>query len=94
VGPGHYLGTIAAFKPVPTGAYQEPRHPPPHGKNNLWREQMTQPIAANGPILTVRNLVVVVTFIAVALVLWLVAARTGQSAPAATQIHHFSHPWR
>ena len=55
---------------------------------------MTQPIAANGPLLTVRNLAVAGTFIAVALLLWLVAARTGQSAQAATQIHHFSHPWR
>jgi hypothetical protein len=55
---------------------------------------MTQPIAANGPLLTVRNLAVAGTFIAVALLLWLVAARTGQSVQAATPIHHFSHPWR
>jgi hypothetical protein len=55
---------------------------------------MTQPIAANGSLLTVRNLAVVVTFIAVALLLWLVAAKTGQSAQALTQVHHFSHPGR
>jgi hypothetical protein len=42
----------------------------------------------------VRNLAVVVTFIAVALLLWLVAAKTGQSAQALTQVHHFSHPGR
>jgi hypothetical protein len=56
--------------------------------------EMTQPIAANGPLLTVRNLAVVVAFIAVALVLSLVAARTGQSGQAVTQVHHISHPWR
>jgi hypothetical protein len=55
---------------------------------------MTQPIAANGSFLTVRNLAVAVTFIAVALLVWLVVARTGQSAHAATQIPHFHHPWR
>jgi hypothetical protein len=55
---------------------------------------MTQPIAASQPLLTVRNLAVAVTFIAVALLLWLVVARTGQSAQTATQVHHFSHPWR
>jgi hypothetical protein len=55
---------------------------------------MAQPIVANGPLLTVRNLAVVLTFIAVALVLGLVAARTGQSAHAATQIPHFYHPGR
>jgi hypothetical protein len=52
---------------------------------------MTQPIAASRPLLTVRNLAVAVTFIAVALLLWLVVARTGQTA---TQVHHFYHPWR
>ena len=49
------------------------------------------PIAVNGPFLTVRNLAVAVTFIAVALVLSLVAARTGHSAQTATQIYH---PWQ
>jgi hypothetical protein len=55
---------------------------------------MTQPIAASQPLLTVRNLAVAMTFIAVALLLWVVAARTGQSAHAATQIHYIHHPWR
>jgi hypothetical protein len=55
---------------------------------------MTQPIAADGPRLTMRNLAVAVTFIAVALVLWLVVARTGQSTHAATQIPHYHHAWR
>jgi hypothetical protein len=55
---------------------------------------MTQPIAADGPLFTVRNLAVVVTFIAVALLLGLVAARTGHSAQGATPIHHFYHPGR
>jgi hypothetical protein len=54
---------------------------------------MTQPIAASQPLLTVRNLAVAVTFIAVALLLWLVVARTGQSAQAATQVH-FYLPWQ
>jgi hypothetical protein len=54
---------------------------------------MTQPIAANGQLLTVRNLAVV-TFIAVALLLWLVAAKAGLSAQTATQVHHFYHPGR
>jgi len=53
--------------------------------------EMTQPIAVNGPFLTVRNLAVAVTLIAVALVLSLVAARTGHSAQTATQIYH---PWQ
>ena len=52
---------------------------------------MTQPIAANGPFFTVRNLAVAVTFITVALLLGLVAARTGHSAQTATQIYH---PWQ
>jgi len=55
---------------------------------------MIQPVATSPSLLTVRNLAVVLTFIAVALVLWLVAARTGQSAQAVTQVHHISHPWR
>lgn len=55
---------------------------------------MTHPIAASQPHLTVRNLVVAVTIIAVALLVWLVVARTGQSAQTATQIHHIYHPWR
>jgi len=54
---------------------------------------MIQPIATNQPLLTVRNLAVVVTFIAVALVLWLVAARTGQSAQTATHFHPY-YSWR
>jgi hypothetical protein len=54
---------------------------------------MTQPIAASQPLLTVRNLAVAVTFIAVALLLWLVVARTGQPAQAATQVH-FYLPWQ
>ena len=52
---------------------------------------MTQPIAASQPLLTARNLAVAVTLIAAALLLWLVVARTGQSAQAATQVHHFYH---
>jgi hypothetical protein len=55
---------------------------------------MTQPIAASRPFLTGRNLAVAVTFIAAALLLWLVVARTGQSAQTATYIHHINHPWR
>ena len=55
---------------------------------------MTQPIAASQPLLMVRNLAIAVTLIAVALLLWLVAARTGQSAQTATHVHHFYHPWR
>lgn len=54
---------------------------------------MTQPIAASQPLVTVRNLAVAVTFIAVALLLWLVAARTGQSAQGAGQVH-FYLPWQ
>ena len=54
---------------------------------------MTHPIAASRPLLTARNLAVV-TFIAVALLLWLVAAKTGLSAQTATQVHHFYHPGR
>ena len=54
---------------------------------------MTQPIAASRPLLTIRNLAVAVTFIAAALLVWLVA-RTGQSAQTATQVHHLHHPWR
>ena len=52
---------------------------------------MTHPIAARRPLLTVRNLTVAVVLIAAALLLWLVVARTGQSAQAATQVHHFYH---
>jgi hypothetical protein len=55
---------------------------------------MTQPIAAGQPLLTVRNLAVAVIFIAAALLLWLVAARTGQSAHTATFTTHIHHPWR
>jgi hypothetical protein len=54
---------------------------------------MTHPIAADGPLLTVRNLAVVIMFIAVVLVLGLVAARTGH-AQTATQIQHFYHSGR
>jgi len=56
---------------------------------------MTQPIAASRPLLTMRNLAVAVTFIAVALLLWLVAAKTGQSARTATfttPVHHIYNP--
>jgi hypothetical protein len=52
---------------------------------------MSHPIAASRPLLTARNLAVAMTIIAVALLLWLVVARTGQTA---TQVHHFYHPWR
>ena len=55
--------------------------------------EMTQPIAVNGPFFTVRNLAIAVTLIAVALVLWLVAARTGQSAQTATHFHPY-YSWR
>ena len=55
---------------------------------------MTHPIAARRPLLTVRNLTVAVVLIAAALLLWLVAARTGQSAQTATNVHHIYHPWR
>ena len=55
---------------------------------------MTHPIAASQPLFTVRNLIVAATLIAVALLVWLLVARTGQSAQTATQVHHFSHPWR
>ena len=55
---------------------------------------MTQAIAASRPLLTVRNLAVAVAFIAAALLLWLVVARTGQSAQTATYVHHINHPWR
>jgi hypothetical protein len=55
---------------------------------------MTQPIAASRPLVTGRNLAVAVTFIAAALLLWLVVARTGQSAQTATYVHHIYHPWR
>ena len=56
---------------------------------------MTQPITASKPLLTARNMAVAVTLIAVALLLWLVVARTGQSAHAAAyQLHHIHHPWR
>jgi len=44
--------------------------------------------------LTVRNLTVAVVLIAAALLLWLVVARTGQSAQTATNVHHIYHPWR
>jgi hypothetical protein len=54
---------------------------------------MAQPIVANGPLLTVRNLAVVLTFMAAALVLGLVAARTGQAAHTATVFHPF-YSWR
>jgi hypothetical protein len=58
--------------------------------------EMTHPIAQSRPLLTVRNLAVVATLIAGALLLWLVVARTGQSAQTATftQVHHIHHPWR
>ena len=52
--------------------------------------EMTQPIAVNGPFFTVRNLAIAVTLIAVALVLSLVAARTGQTA---THFHPY-YSWR
>jgi hypothetical protein len=56
---------------------------------------MTHPIAASRPLLTVRNLAIAATLIAVVLMLWLVVARTGQSAQAfTTQVHHIHHPWR
>lgn len=55
---------------------------------------MTHPIAASRPLLTARNLAVAMAFIAAALLLWLVLARTGQSAQTATQVHHILHPWR
>ena len=55
---------------------------------------MTQAIAASRPLLTVRNLAVAVAFIAAALLLWLVVARTGQSVQTATYVHHIYHPWR
>ena len=55
---------------------------------------MTQLIAASRPLLTVRNLAIAGTFIAAALLLWLVAAKTGLSAQTATQVHHFYHPGR
>ena len=56
---------------------------------------MTHPIAANRPLLTVKNLAIAATLIAAALVLWLVVARTGQSAQTFTaQVHHIHHPWR
>jgi hypothetical protein len=55
---------------------------------------MTQPIAASRPLLTMRNLAVAVTFIAAALLYWLVVTRTGQSAQTAAQVHHIYHPWR
>ena len=57
---------------------------------------MTHPIAASRPLLTVRNLAIAATLIAVVLMLWLVVARTGQSAqqPFTTQVPHIHHPWR
>ena len=58
---------------------------------------MTQPIAASRPLLTVRNLAVAATLIAAVLLLWLVVARTGQSAQtgtSTTQVHYILHPWR
>ena len=55
---------------------------------------MTHPIAARRPLLTVRNLTVAVVLIAAALLLWLMVARTGQSAQTATNVHHIYHPWR
>ena len=55
---------------------------------------MTQPIAASRPLLTGKNLAVAVMFIAAALLLWLVVARTGQSTQTATYVHHINHPWR
>ena len=54
---------------------------------------MTQPIATSRPLLTARNLAVAVTFIAAALLVWLVA-RTGQSAQTATHVHYILHPGR
>ena len=53
---------------------------------------MTHPIAARRPLLTVRNLTVAVVLIAAALLLWLVVARTGQSAQTATNVHHMYNP--
>ena len=56
---------------------------------------MTQPITTNRPLLTARNPAIAATLIAAALMLWLVVARTGQSAQAfTTQVHHIHHPWR
>jgi hypothetical protein len=55
---------------------------------------MTQPIAASRPLLTMRNLAIAATFIAAALLIWLVVTKTGQSAQTATQAHHINHPWR
>jgi hypothetical protein len=55
---------------------------------------MSQPIAASQPLFTARNVAIAVTLIAAALLLWLVVARTGQSAQTAAQVHHFSHAWR
>ena len=56
---------------------------------------MTQPITTNRPLLTARNPAIAATLIAAALMLWLVVARTGQSAQAfTTQVPHIHHPWR
>jgi hypothetical protein len=55
---------------------------------------MSQPIAASQPLFTARNLAIAAILIAAALLLWLLVARTGQSAQTAIQVHHFSHPWR
>ena len=63
-------------------------------EQTLEGNKMTQPIAASRPLLTGRNLAVAVTFIAAALLLWLVVARTGQSTQTATYVHHINHPWR
>jgi hypothetical protein len=56
---------------------------------------MTHLTAAGRPLLTARNLAVAATLIAAALLLWLVAARTGQSAqtaPFTAQVHHVYNP--
>jgi len=52
---------------------------------------MTHLAAAGRPLLTPRNLVVAAALIAAALLLWLVAARTGQSTFTA-QVHHIYNP--
>jgi len=51
---------------------------------------MTHPITASRPLLTASNVAVAVTLIAVALLLWLVVARTGQSATSAAQCHYLA----
>jgi len=47
---------------------------------------MTQAIAASRPLLTVRNLAVAVAFIAAALLLWLVVARTSTTPGASSAL--------